>query len=142
MRHVIFALCLLGAAGLPAGTDKIEAKRGKQAASRLEEPGFYEKEGQYYAVGEAVHVVSSRSKAEELALKDAVERALKALEKKDQDKKRVLDQGTENGALVETQIRELKLGKAKIESVYQERWQAPEGKDAWNVKVMISIRRR
>lgn len=142
MRHIILSLCLLAAAGLNAAPSKVDAQGDSRAASSLDKPGFYEKDGQYYAVGEAVHVVASRDAAEKLALKDAVDRALKALEKKNMGKKRKIEKGAENAALLETQLNELKLGKTTIESVYQERWQAPDGKDAWDVKVKISIRRR
>jgi hypothetical protein len=142
MRHIILALCLCGATALAAAPIKIEVSGNTTAAKSLDVPGFYEKDGEYYAVGEAVHVVATRDKAEKLALKDAVDRALKALEKKNAGKKRKIEKGAENAALLETQLNELKLGKATIESVYQERWQAPDGKDAWDVKVKISIRRR
>jgi len=142
MRNILIALCLLGATALPAAPSKVEGSGDTGTAKRLEEAGFYERDGEYVAVGEAVRVVASRDKAEKLALKDAVERALKALEKKNAGKKRSIEKGTENAALLETQLNELKLGKANIRSVYQERWQAPDGKEAWDVRVMISIRRR
>ena len=142
MRPIILTLCSLLAAGLPAAANIAEPLTGTSTAKLYDKPGFYEKDGEYYAVGEAVHVVASRDKAEKLALKDAVDRALKALEKKNEGKKRAIDKGTENGQLLETQLNELKLGKARIQSVVQERWQAPEGKDAWDVRVMISIRRK
>lgn len=142
MRKFLIALCLLGASALTAAPSKIEGPGNSNTAKKLEEAGFYERDGEYVAVGEAVRVVASRDKAEKLALKDAVERALKALEKKNAGKKRAMEKGTENAVLLETQLNELRLGKANIRSVYQERWQAPDGKEAWDARVMISIRRR
>jgi hypothetical protein len=45
----------------------------------------------------------------------------------------------ENAVLKESSLGSLKLGRARIETVYQERWEAPDGKEGWSVRVMISV---
>jgi hypothetical protein len=99
----------------------------------------YESKGSVYAEGETFHLVSTREAAELTAIKDAIDRIAAVLEKKGLGSKRDIAQGVENAVLKETDLKALKLGKVKIESVYQERWEAPDGKDAWSVKVKISV---
>lgn len=138
MRRSIVLICLFLAGALP-GAVTPTATAG--AATSPDKPGFYEKDGDYFAVGEAVHVVATRDKAEKLALQDAVARAAALLEKKGLGKKRQIEKGVENAVVLQTDLGAFKLGKAKIETVYQERWEAPDGKEAWNARVMISIRK-
>ncbi len=141
MRGLLIALCLLASWGLAAAAKAPPGDGHSQAESGLDKPGFYERNGAYYAVGEAIHVSTRRDQAELAALKDAIDRLAATLEKKGLGKKNEIAKGVENAVLLETELKELKLGKAKLESVYQERWQAPDGDESWSARVMISIRR-
>lgn len=92
-----------------------------------------------YAVGETVKVVAPRDQAELQAMRDAIERLSKLLERKGYGKQRELATGVENALTRESDLAQWKLGKARIDSVLQQRWEAPDGKDAWSVKVKISV---
>jgi len=120
------ALALLAAVGLPA------AKAKGKAVS-------YEKKGSVYAEGETYRLVSTREMAELAAIKEAIDRVAVLLEKKGLGSKKDLAVGVENAVMKETSLSALKLGKARIETVYQERWEAPDGKEAWSVRVKISV---
>ena len=111
-------------------------------AAPKEKPGSYEKKDTAYAVGDTVYVTASRAQAEQEALKNAIDKMAELLQKKGLGSKRDIALGVENSVTKETDLKAFKLGKARIESVYQERWEAPEGKEAWSVRVKISVRLR
>ncbi len=110
------------------------------AAKPKEKTGTYENKGGVYSVGDTIRVVGDRKKAELDALRDAIARLAAALEKKGVGNKKELSAGIENAVTHETELAAYKLGKVRVESVLQERWEAPEGKEAWSAKVKISVR--
>jgi hypothetical protein len=111
-------------------------------AKALDKPGVYEKGGTVFAQGESIHVVAKREAAELAALRDAAAKMAKLLAKEGLGPQRELARGVESSVLRETELLSWKLGRVKIEHVYQERWDAPDGKEAWSVRMMISIRRQ
>jgi hypothetical protein len=126
MKITAFILSLFLAAGL--------------MAVAKDKPGYYERQGTAYAVGETVRVVAARDQAELRAMKEAFAHMAELLEKKGLGSKKELELGVENAVTHESDLSAFKLGKVHIDSVVQERWEAPEGKDAWSVRVKISIR--
>jgi hypothetical protein len=109
------------------------------AATAPGKTGAFTKGRTAYAVGEAVRLVGPRERAELEALRVAVDQLAKLLERKGYGDQRELAQGVENALTKESDLTRWKLGRVRIDSVMQERWEAPDGKDAWNVKVKISV---
>jgi hypothetical protein len=133
----IFALALCLSGGLVAAPAAVSP-----TVQAMQTPGSYEKDGTVYAVGEVIRVKGSRHDAEMQALKDAAARLAAMLEKKGVGKKKDIALGVENAYKLETELKTYKLGKVQVENVYQERWEAPDGKESWNAKIVISVRRR
>jgi hypothetical protein len=125
MKTLLCLALVLLAGGLPA------KGKGKVIS--------YESKGSVYAEGESFHLVTTREMAELAAIKDAVDKVAALLEKKGLGSKKDIVVGVENAVLKETDLKSFNLGKARIETVYQERWEAPDGKEAWSVKVKISV---
>jgi len=146
MRHAAFITLLSLSAALGAAPVSGTAQTGQGSAQALspsaqQTPGSYESGGTVYAVGETVHIKVRRQQAEQAALKDAIDRMAAELEKLGHGSKRDLAVGVSNAVTKETDLRAFDLGKARVESVYQERWTgAPEDREAWSVQVKISVR--
>lgn len=114
---------------------------GAAKAKDKEQAGAYESKGSVHVVGETIHVLGTRSEAEIQAMKDAAARLALFLEQKGYGKKKDIVVGVENAVLKETDLKTYKLGKVRVDSVLQERWEAPDGKEAWSVKVKLTLRR-
>jgi hypothetical protein len=130
-KSVLFPLLLLALSSLlpaaPAATkDKSKA---------------YEKSGKVWALGE-VKVVGQRDKAHEAALRAAAAKAAALLEAKDSEKQARLAEGLFNAVQRDSSLASFGLGMARLESVIEERWEAPDGKEAWSVRLKFSVLRR
>jgi hypothetical protein len=150
MRPIIVALlCLSATLSAKALSPTAQAMSSKaqaltpsaQASATPEKAGAYESGGTLYAVGETVHIKVKREQAEQQALKDAIDRMAAELVKLGHGQKRDLVLGVHDAVTKETDLGRFDLGTARLESVYQERWDgAPEGLEAWSVQVKISVR--
>jgi hypothetical protein len=101
----------------------------------------YELSNVFYAVGRSARLDSLEG-ARLLAIKDASAQAAQFLETQGFGEKRTIAPSIENSVLKETELGSVKLGKVKIEGLYQEHWQSTDGKDVWSVRLLLSIRRK
>jgi hypothetical protein len=92
-----------------------------------------------YFEGESSSHAASRMAAEKDAIKSAATRAGEWLEQKGLGKKWDIARGVESASVRETEVSAYHLGKVRIENIYQERREGPDGQDAWSARVKISI---
>lgn len=122
-------LASLLCAGLAASLNAASAPRAKA----------FVRQGIGYAEGRSIRLAGTRQQAELQALQEASDRLAEMLSKRGLGGKRELAEGIRDAVLRETDLKAFKIGKARIETVLQERRQGTDGRDEWSVHIKISV---
>jgi hypothetical protein len=145
-KQLIAAALLLGLAGLvradvtPTGAAVGASPSGAAAAVSPAADASVDLDG--VLVMKEVRVTAKRGEAERRALSAAAQQALDEARLRHWQLNNITVRDLVQSVIREESLGAFELGKARIESVTQERADGPDGKEAWKCRLVLSFRRK